>query len=40
MVNLMSGAVTGPGHHQPTVLTTNRTALPARQVIQGLRPPG
>jgi hypothetical protein len=27
-------AVTGLGHDQPTLLTTNRLALPARQVIQ------
>jgi hypothetical protein len=27
-------AVTGLGHDQPTLLITNRTALPARQVIQ------
>jgi hypothetical protein len=27
-------AVTGPGHDQPTLLITNRPALPARQIIQ------
>ena len=31
-------AVTGLGHDQPTLLITNRPSLPARQVIQLLRP--